>query len=72
MLCNSNRCVVALCWGIDTYRGTKRLSHGGSWVGFRVSYARYPDIGLTVVILMNFEEAEPQKLSDRVSDIYLD
>ena len=59
-------------WRLDSYKGQRRIAHGGSWVGFRTAISRYPDVGLTVVVLMNFAEAEPGKLSDQVSDIYLD
>jgi CubicO group peptidase (beta-lactamase class C family) len=59
-------------WRLDSYRGQRRIAHGGSWVGFRTAISRYPDIGLTVVVLMNFAEAEPGELSDRIADIYLD
>jgi len=59
-------------WRLDSYRGQHRIAHGGSWVGFRTAISRYPDIGLTVVVLMNFAKAEPEKLSDRVTDIYLE
>ena len=51
--------------------GHRRIAHGGSWVGFRTSISRYPDAGLTVVVLMNFAEAEPEILSDQIAEIYL-
>jgi CubicO group peptidase (beta-lactamase class C family) len=58
-------------WRLDRYHDQRRIAHGGSWVGFRTAIARYPDIGLSVVVLMNYAEAEPEQLSDRVADIYL-
>ena len=58
-------------WRLDRYRGQRRIAHGGSWVGFRTAISRYPDRGLTVVVLMNFAESEPGVLSDRITDIYL-
>lgn len=58
-------------WRIGEYRHTRRLEHGGSWVGFRSHIARHPDIGLTIVILANRSDFEPSKYIDRIADIYL-
>jgi CubicO group peptidase (beta-lactamase class C family) len=59
-------------WRITGYRNTRRVSHGGSWVGFRSHIARHPGIGLTVVILSNRSDFEPAGYIDRITDIYLD
>jgi len=58
-------------WRIDEYRGIRRVHHGGSWVGFRSHISRYPDIGLTIVILSNRGDFEPPGYMDRITDIYL-
>jgi CubicO group peptidase (beta-lactamase class C family) len=58
-------------WRIDEYRHSRRLEHGGSWVGFRSHIARHPGIGLTIVILANRSDFEPEKYVDRIADIYL-
>ena len=46
-------------WGLDEHRGNRRISHGGSWVGFRTNIARHPDDGLTVIILTNLSSRNP-------------
>ncbi len=59
-------------WRLDSYRGHDRIAHGGAWVGFNTSISRYPEIGLSIVILSNRAEYDPVEAADRVTDIYLD
>lgn len=42
-------------WVIGDQNGHKRIEHGGSWQGFTCRISRYPDDGLTVVVLTNLE-----------------
>jgi CubicO group peptidase (beta-lactamase class C family) len=58
-------------WRVDQYRGHARVGHGGSWVGFRTGIARYPDEGLTIVVLTNRSDGAPFRFIDRITDIYL-
>ena len=58
-------------WRLDSYKGHDRIAHGGSWVGFRTAISRYPELGLTIVVLSNRAEYDPVEASDRVTDIYL-
>lgn len=58
-------------WRTDEYRGRQRLRHGGSWVGFRTHIARYPDERLSIVLLANRADFEPEAWIDRVTDIWL-
>jgi CubicO group peptidase (beta-lactamase class C family) len=59
-------------WRMSEYRHSRRISHGGSWVGFRSHIARHPGIGLTVVILSNRSDFDSGAYVDRVTDIYMD
>jgi CubicO group peptidase (beta-lactamase class C family) len=59
-------------WHMSEYRHTRRIAHGGAWVGFRSHIARHPDIGLTIVILSNRSDFEPDGYIDRIADIYLE
>jgi CubicO group peptidase (beta-lactamase class C family) len=56
---------------VDEYRGLRRVSHGGSWVGFRAQLTRYPEQRLSVAVLCNLGTASPGTLARRVADIYL-
>jgi CubicO group peptidase (beta-lactamase class C family) len=57
-------------WIIDEYNGHKLISHGGSNVGFRSYYARYVNDGLSVIIMTNTDEANPQAIVRALSDHY--
>src|SRR6266566_1842608 len=43
-------------WGVFNQRGALRISHGGSWQGFKTVIARYPESGLTVIVLANLAQ----------------
>ncbi len=50
-------------WFLDVQRGEPVIKHGGSWQGFRAAIARYPGRKLTVIVLANVAEAEPERLA---------
>ncbi len=54
-------------WGVDSHRGHRRISHGGSWVGFRTVILRYPEIRLTVIVLTNLAGRDPSALADEIA-----
>jgi CubicO group peptidase (beta-lactamase class C family) len=58
-------------WRIEEHNGHRRLRHGGSWVGFRTHIARCPDERLTVVILSNRADFDPEEYVDRITAIWL-
>jgi len=58
-------------WGVDLYRGHRRISHGGSWVGFRTNITRFPDERTTIVVLTNRTDGNPGYYASRIADIYL-
>jgi CubicO group peptidase (beta-lactamase class C family) len=56
---------------VDSYRGARTLSHGGLWAGFRSTFLRFPEQGLTVVILGNAHDLDATAMGFRVADLYL-
>lgn len=58
-------------WRIDQYRGRLRYHHSGSTSGFRNFVARFPDDGLTVILLTNRAEPDVQPLAEKVADLFL-
>jgi CubicO group peptidase (beta-lactamase class C family) len=56
-------------WGFDEQRGEKVIEHGGSWQGFRTAIARYVDTKLTVIVLANLAQAEPERLAADIAGI---
>ncbi|HKC39109.1 MAG TPA: serine hydrolase domain-containing protein, partial [Gemmatimonadales bacterium] len=45
-------------WFLVPQRDQRRISHSGSWQGFKTVIARYPKSGLTVIVLANLAEAQ--------------
>lgn len=58
-------------WFLDPYQGHRRMSHDGSTVGFRTTIQRFPDDKLTVIVLANRADADPEALALKVADLYL-
>jgi CubicO group peptidase (beta-lactamase class C family) len=58
-------------WFLDPYAGHKRMFHDGSTVGFRTTIQRFPDDSLTIIVLANRADADPEALAVRVADLNL-
>jgi hypothetical protein len=56
---------------VDRYRGLARMSHGGSWAGYRAELLRFPDQRLSVACLCNLATANPSRLANEVAEVYL-
>jgi len=58
-------------WFLDPYQGRSRMWHTGSTMGFRTVIERFTEgSGLTVIILCNRTDLEPEKLALQVADIF--
>ncbi|WP_008309443.1 serine hydrolase domain-containing protein [Leptolyngbya sp. PCC 6406] len=44
---------------VATYSGYDYVGHQGSWLGFDSYYLRFPEESLSVVVLLNLDDAEP-------------
>jgi CubicO group peptidase (beta-lactamase class C family) len=58
-------------WFLDPYKGHKRMWHDGETMGFRTTIQRFPDDDLTVLILANRTDVNPEELALKVADLYL-
>ena len=58
-------------WFLDPYRGHTRMSHNGETIGFRTTIQRFPDDNLTVIVLANRTDINPEALALKVADLYL-
>jgi len=58
-------------WFIESDDGHRVIEHEGQWQGFETQISRYADDGLTVVVLTNLGNAEPQRIAHAVAKIYL-
>lgn len=59
-------------WFLDPYRGHKRMSHDGETVGFRTTIQRFPEDQLTIIVLANRVDSDPEELALKVADLYLE
>jgi CubicO group peptidase (beta-lactamase class C family) len=57
---------------IGDRQGLKTINHGGSWMGYRSEFIRFPDSHFSVVCLANLGTFNPTKLAFQVADIYLE
>jgi CubicO group peptidase (beta-lactamase class C family) len=58
-------------WFLDPFKGHKRMWHDGETMGFRTTIQRFPDDDLTVIVLANRTDINPEALALRVADLYL-
>jgi CubicO group peptidase (beta-lactamase class C family) len=58
-------------WFLDPYRNHPRMWHYGDTVGFHTYIQRFPADGLTIIILCNRTDLDPESLARRVSDLFL-
>ncbi len=57
-------------WAIDEINGHKSISHGGSNIGFKTHYSRFPNDGLSIVVLTNADGAVPSSIVKALADYY--
>lgn len=58
-------------WFLDPYKGHERQYHDGGTTGFRTTIQRFPKDGLTVIVLANRTDVDPDALALQVADLYL-
>jgi CubicO group peptidase (beta-lactamase class C family) len=58
-------------WFLDPYRGHRRMSHDGETIGFRTTIQRFVDDQLTIIVLANRADINPEELALKVADLYL-
>ncbi|HMI53762.1 MAG TPA: serine hydrolase domain-containing protein [Candidatus Saccharimonadales bacterium] len=58
-------------WFLDPYHGHRRMWHYGDTVGFHTYVARFPDDDVTIIVLGNRTDLDPESLAARVANIFL-
>ena len=56
-------------WSLKSVNGRRLVEHGGAWQGFRSFISRYVDDGLSVIVLANSSNANPQRLAHGVAEL---
>ena len=59
-------------WFLAPYKGHKRMSHDGETVGFRTTFQRFPDDKLSIIVLANRADVNPEELALKVADLYFE
>ncbi len=58
-------------WFLDPYKDHPRLWHTGSTMGFRTIIERFTADNLTIIILCNRTDLDPEALAVKTADLYL-
>ena len=56
---------------VQAYKGLKKVSHGGSWAGYRAELLRFPEKNFSVICLCNLGATNPSALAQKVADVFL-
>jgi CubicO group peptidase (beta-lactamase class C family) len=59
---DGSRAPYGFGWEIDTYQDIASTGHSGSWQGFQAAYRRFPRDKLTIIILTNRTDIDPDTL----------
>lgn len=68
---NGKKITYAFGIEIDTYKGFKRIGHGGGDAGYRTYAVRFPEEKLGIVVFSNWGDVNPFDLALKVADLYL-
>jgi D-alanyl-D-alanine carboxypeptidase len=58
-------------WELSTVAGHKMVNHGGSLPGFRAQFMRFVDDKLSVVVLTNGDNANPNSIALGIAALYI-
>lgn len=57
-------------WAVDEVAGQTVHQHGGSWQGFKTHLARYLGDDLTIIVLANLAQAEPDRIVEGIAALF--
>ncbi len=58
-------------WFLNPYHGHKRMLHNGETIGFLTTIQRFYDDQLTIIVLANRTDINPEALALKAADLYL-
>ncbi len=58
-------------WDVDRLAGQPVTRHGGAWQGFKTYIARYLGDDLTIVVLTNLGQAQPERIVNDIAAHYI-
>ena len=54
-------------WAVEDFAGRRAQRHGGAWQGFQTYIARFPDDGLTIIVLANLAQASTERITNGIA-----
>jgi len=67
VLSNGRTITYAAGLFVDTWRGQPYVAHSGATSGYRANLVRYPNAGVSVAVLCNAGNADPEGMADSVA-----
>ena len=58
-------------WQLSSFKGRRRIHHSGGMPGTRTEFARFPDDRLTIIVLMNLDDADVDSVVTGIAALYL-
>jgi CubicO group peptidase (beta-lactamase class C family) len=58
-------------WFLDPYQDHARSWHYGDTIGFKTAIERFTENNLSIIVLCNRSDLDPQALASKVADLYL-
>lgn len=71
VLANGDTLDYAFALNLDEHKGQKRYGHGGSFMGFRADYRRFPEHHFSTAVFCNLGNINPSNLTRQIADLYL-
>ncbi|MCY3548703.1 MAG: serine hydrolase [Gemmatimonadetes bacterium] len=71
VLTNGDTLDYAYGLSVGDYRGLPTFGHGGSWVGYRTNFTRFPEQNLSIAIFCNVSDCDPAGRARRVAEVYI-
>ena len=56
---------------VADYRGLPTFGHGGSWVGYRTNFVRFPEQNLSIAVFCNVADCNPAARARRVAEVFI-
>ena len=71
VLTNGNTLDYAHGLSVAEYRGLPAFGHGGSWVGYRTNFVRFPEQNLSIAVFCNLADCDPAGRARRVAEVFI-
>ena len=56
-------------WQVGDFVGRRAQRHGGAWQGFQTHIARFPDDDLSIIVLANLAQSNPEAISNAIAAV---